>query len=109
MHPGSIRRRCILNKFPPGILDASRAAAGLASGRSSEDLPVGSSTDNTIPDKNSFSVEALDILDRMLVFNPRKRITVDECLEHPFFKGIRGTETVAKDQVRSGLSLGFQV
>ncbi|EER10102.1 hypothetical protein Pmar_PMAR008626 [Perkinsus marinus ATCC 50983] len=35
----------------------------------------------------------------MLVFNPRKRITVDECLEHPFFKGIRGTETVAKDQV----------
>ncbi|EER12701.1 MAPK2, putative [Perkinsus marinus ATCC 50983] len=45
------------------------------------------------------SLEALDILDRMLVFNPRKRITVDECLEHPFFKGIRGTETVAKDQV----------
>ena len=25
----------------------------------------------------------------MLVFDPNKRITVNECLEHPFFKSIR--------------------
>ena len=25
----------------------------------------------------------------MLIFNPNKRITVNECLEHPFFNSIR--------------------
>ena len=25
----------------------------------------------------------------MLIFDPNKRITVNECLEHPFFKDIR--------------------
>jgi len=33
--------------------------------------------------------EALDLLEKMLVFNPEKRITVDEALEHPFFKTVR--------------------
>ena len=32
---------------------------------------------------------ALDLLKRMLMFNPGKRITADEALEHDFFKGIR--------------------
>lgn len=28
--------------------------------------------------------DALDLLERMLAFNPRKRITVEECLAHPY-------------------------
>lgn len=32
---------------------------------------------------------AIDLLEKMLVFNPLKRITIQECLEHPYFKEIR--------------------
>ena len=35
------------------------------------------------------SDEALDLLQKMLIFDPNKRITVKECLEHPFFKSVR--------------------
>ena len=33
--------------------------------------------------------ESLDLLQKMLIFDPHKRITVNECLEHSFFKSIR--------------------
>ncbi|EGR30404.1 mitogen-activated protein kinase 2, putative [Ichthyophthirius multifiliis] len=33
--------------------------------------------------------ECIDFLNRTLVFNPRKRITVDESLNHPLFKSVR--------------------
>lgn len=36
--------------------------------------------------------EAIDLLNRILVFNPYFRITVDEALTHPFFKKIRKQE-----------------
>ena len=32
---------------------------------------------------------ALDLLQQMLHFNPKKRCTAEQALEHPFFKGIR--------------------
>ena len=35
------------------------------------------------------SEESLDLLQKMLIFDPRKRITVQQSLEHPFFKSIR--------------------
>ena len=35
------------------------------------------------------SDESLDLLEKMLIFDPNKRITVKECLEHPFFKSVR--------------------
>lgn len=35
------------------------------------------------------SEQSLDLLKRMLVFNPTKRISVDEALAHPLFKDIR--------------------
>ena len=35
------------------------------------------------------SDDSLDLLQKMLIFDPHKRITVNECLEHSFFKSIR--------------------
>ena len=35
------------------------------------------------------SEESLDLLQKMLIFDPKKRITVQQSLEHPFFKDIR--------------------
>ena len=35
---------------------------------------------------------ALNLLNKTLVFNPYFRITIDECLEHPYFAKIRRKE-----------------
>jgi mitogen-activated protein kinase 1/3 len=35
------------------------------------------------------SAQAIDLLDKMLAFNPAKRLTVDQCLEHPYLQSIR--------------------
>lgn len=35
---------------------------------------------------------ALDLMKKMLQFNPKQRITAAEALEHPFLKGVRGKE-----------------
>jgi mitogen-activated protein kinase 1/3 len=35
---------------------------------------------------------ALDLLGKMLVFNPDKRYTVEECLEHPYLEGLHNPE-----------------
>lgn len=45
--------------------------------------------------------EAIDLLNQILVFNPYFRPTVDECLEHAYFKGFRQTtmEHVAEKEV----------
>ena len=32
------------------------------------------------------SISALDLLDKMLTFNPHKRITVEEALAHPYLE-----------------------
>jgi len=39
---------------------------------------------NLFPNASSLS---LDLLTKMLTFNPNKRFTVDECLSHPYFEG----------------------
>ena len=36
---------------------------------------------------------ALDLLDKMLIFNPHERITVDEALAHPYFKSLHNPKT----------------
>ena len=36
--------------------------------------------------------DSIDLLNRMLVFNPYFRVTVDEALQHPFFKKVRKAE-----------------
>ena len=35
-----------------------------------------------------YSTETYDLLSKMLTFNPDERLTVEECLNHPFFKDI---------------------
>ena len=35
---------------------------------------------------------ALDLLEKMLTFNPTKRYTVDQCLSHPYFEGLHDPE-----------------
>ena len=35
---------------------------------------------------------ALDLLGKMLTFNPRKRYTVDQCISHPYFEGLHDPE-----------------
>jgi len=46
--------------------------------------------------------EAISLLEKMLVFNPKKRIRVEEALKHSFFDDVRDTsrETVHKDIVK---------
>ena len=34
----------------------------------------------------------LDLLSKMLVFNPDKRYTVEECLAHPYFEGLHNPD-----------------
>ena len=34
----------------------------------------------------------LDLLDKMLVFNPLKRWNIKQCLEHPYFNGLHNPE-----------------
>lgn len=38
---------------------------------------------------NGSTDESLDLLSKMIEFNPNKRITVKECFEHPFFINVR--------------------
>jgi len=35
---------------------------------------------------------ALDLLSKMLVFNPMKRYTVEQCLTHPYFEGLHSDQ-----------------
>ena len=37
----------------------------------------------------SADVRAIDLLSKLLVFNPRKRYTANQCLAHPFFDAVR--------------------
>ena len=48
--------------------------------------------------------ESLDLLQKMLIFDPNKRITVNESLEHPFFNNIRDVN----DEEEASFNLEFE-
>ena len=54
----------------------------------------------------SNNIEAIDLLEKMIVFNPFKRIAVSDALQHPYVAGIRDEGVV--DPIFEGtLNLGF--
>ena len=38
----------------------------------------------------------VDLLSKMLTFNPKKRITIDECVKHPYFEGLHEIQFVSQ-------------
>ena len=48
---------------------------------------------------------ALDLLDKMLVFNPEKRISIEDALNHPYLKNIR--EGIEDPVYKGTLNLDF--
>ena len=35
---------------------------------------------------------ALDLLSKMLIFNPHKRYSIEQCISHPYFEGLHNPE-----------------
>lgn len=58
------------------------------------------------PSSYTYTRTAVDLLTKMLKFNPRERLPIDEVLEHPYFAPIRNEseESVAPHQ----LDFGFE-
>lgn len=52
------------------------------------------------------SGDALDFLEKTLQFNPDKRISIDECLEHPLFSEVRDKSVEVFDVKE--LTFGFE-
>ena len=60
---------------------------------------------NEIPDRNKIKWEtlfptadplALDLLDNMLVYDPCRRYTAEQCINHPYLKEIRSKSQLIK-------------
>lgn len=49
--------------------------------------------------------EAIDFLERAIMFDPRKRITVEESLDHAFFKPIKDP---TKELAGEGIKMSFE-
>ncbi len=43
-------------------------------------------------DSSKCFAQALDLLDKMLMFDPAKRITVEQALEHPYMESLHCAE-----------------
>lgn len=43
---------------------------------------------------------ALDLVGKMLCFNPLKRLSIKQCIQHPYFEGLHNEETepIAKEE-----------
>ena len=51
----------------------------------------------------------IDLLSKLLVFHPSKRISVEECLKHPFLADVRSADTEVGSPGRSaGMRRGKQ-
>ena len=45
-------------------------------------------------EENSVSLDAIDLIKKMLDYNPQKRITAQQCLQHSFFKNVTLSQTI---------------
>ena len=54
-------------------------------------------------------IPALDLLDKMLTFNPNKRITVEEALAHPYLEQYYEPQDEVRRKGRFCLSLQFMI
>ncbi len=59
-----------------------------------QNFPIKPKVDYTVRFPRA-SAEALDLLNKILVFNPYFRLSVNQALDHPFFKNIRKQEMEA--------------
>lgn len=60
-------------------------------------LPVLTLDQDIVPANNEFNTLFLDLLRRIFVYNPRKRITAAQALQHPWFRELLqddGTEAL---------------
>jgi len=51
---------------------------------------------------------AIDLLDKLLVFNPYKRLTVDQCLEHPYFEDMHDKSKEATPDALETMDFEFE-
>lgn len=53
------------------------------------------------------NLEASDLLKRMLMFNPDRRASIEECLNHPFLKDIREKSKNLESKRKKKIRLNF--
>ena len=53
--------------------------------------------------------EAVDLLKKMLTFDPKKRITVDEALEHPYLSALHCPEDEPSTEPVSAFDFEFEI
>jgi len=51
---------------------------------------------------------AIDLLERLMVFNPPDRMTVGQCLDHPYFEPLRASETNPEIVMGDGFEFDFE-
>lgn len=56
-----------------------------------------------------FSPEAIDLLRKMLTFDPKKRITVDEALKHPYLGALHCPEDEPTTEEVSAFDFDFEI
>jgi serine/threonine protein kinase len=52
--------------------------------------------------------EAIDLLDKLLVFNPKKRLTVEEALEHPYLAEVHDIDDEPSAENISSFDFEFE-
>ncbi|KAK5012124.1 serine threonine protein kinase CMGC group [Cryomyces antarcticus] len=60
------------------------------------------SLNETIPPYTDFNRQFLDLLRRIFVYDPKKRITAKQALQHPWFKEVLQDDGTEATKIRIG-------